>query len=163
MLPERGDGVEEEIDPLDLDGGGLAGVVGGEPVGDGTRPVRGLDRRLQQRKRHRRRRALHRVFPSSIALPLGAYSMARAGARVRVSLSLLAVDTETRFAALDGGVRRGDVVGGWVYGTAEKEKWRRWRAMEWRGPSRELGPKQNTYFGPSGPNKQSIKRYRPNK
>lgn len=69
-LPEGGDGVEEEVDPLDLDGGGLSRVVGGEAVGDGAGPVRALHRRLQQRERHRRRRALHVLrLTSRIAPP----------------------------------------------------------------------------------------------
>ena len=58
-LLEGRDRFEEEVDPLDLDGRGLARVVGGEPVGDGAGAVGALHRRLQQRERHRRRRALH--------------------------------------------------------------------------------------------------------
>ena len=64
---EGGYGFEEEVDPLDLDGGGLAGIVGGEAVGYGAGPVRALHRRLQQRERHRRRRALH---ATRLPLPL---------------------------------------------------------------------------------------------
>jgi hypothetical protein len=58
-LLEGGDGFEEEVNPLDLDGGGLSRVVGGEAVGNGAGAVRVLHRPLQQRERHRRRRALH--------------------------------------------------------------------------------------------------------
>lgn len=60
-LLERRDGVEEEIDPGDLSRGGLLGVVGGEPPGDGAGPVVGLYRRHQKREGHQLRRALH--FP----------------------------------------------------------------------------------------------------
>lgn len=49
---EGRDRVEKEVNPLDLDRGGLARVVGGETVGDGAGAVGALDRRLQQRERH---------------------------------------------------------------------------------------------------------------
>lgn len=57
--PEGGNGVQEDIDPLGLDGRGLAGIVGGEAVGDRAGSVVGLDRGLQERKWHRRGGALH--------------------------------------------------------------------------------------------------------
>lgn len=64
VLLEGRDGIEEEVDPLDLDRGGLARVVGGEPIGDGAGAVGALHRRLQQRERHRWRRALHGTLSS---------------------------------------------------------------------------------------------------
>lgn len=62
--PKGGDGVQEEIDPLDLHGRGLAGIVRGKAVRDRTDSVFGFDRGLEERKRHRRWGALH-AFPVS--------------------------------------------------------------------------------------------------
>ncbi|RWW49033.1 hypothetical protein BHE74_00044851 [Ensete ventricosum] len=52
--PKGGDGVQEEIDPLDLHGRGLAGIVRRKAVRDRADSVFGFDRGLEERKRHRR-------------------------------------------------------------------------------------------------------------
>lgn len=52
--PERRDGVQEDLNPLELDGGGLPRIVRGEPVRYRAGPILGLDRRLEERERHRR-------------------------------------------------------------------------------------------------------------
>lgn len=59
---EGGNGVEKEVDPLDLDGGRLARVIGFELIRDGARPIVRLDRGQEKRERHRRRGALH-LYP----------------------------------------------------------------------------------------------------
>lgn len=56
---EGGNGIDEEVDPSELRMGGLARVIGGEPIGNGRRSVIRLDRRRQERERHQFRRALH--------------------------------------------------------------------------------------------------------
>lgn len=56
---ERGDGVEEEVDPEDFGGGGGARRVGIEAEGDGAGPVMGIDGGDEHGEGHHRRRALH--------------------------------------------------------------------------------------------------------
>jgi len=50
---ERGDGVEEEINPRDFGGSGLAGVIRGESVGNGACSVVGIDWCQQQWEFHK--------------------------------------------------------------------------------------------------------------
>lgn len=56
---EGRDDIVEDVDPWELDGGGLARIIGRETVRDGAGSVIGLNRCEQQRKWHQLRRALH--------------------------------------------------------------------------------------------------------
>lgn len=59
IIPKRGGGIGEEINPGKLGGSRFLRIVGGESVRDGTCPVIRLDRRRQQRERHHLARTLH--------------------------------------------------------------------------------------------------------
>lgn len=69
MIPERRDGIGEDIDPRELSGRGFLGIVGRESIGNGTCPVVGLH---QQRQHHQFAGALHcndSLFPLRCQLP----------------------------------------------------------------------------------------------
>lgn len=68
ILPERRDRIEEKVDPRELSGRGLLGIVGGESVRYRAGPVIGLDGGRQQRKCHQFACTLHstRCLPACL-------------------------------------------------------------------------------------------------